>query len=173
MILTYISFPSKIGTLFLAEKEGKLIYSSLGNSGFEEMKKELQKKYPRCELKKVGENSKSIGVLYKAREEILEYLDGKRTEFDIPCETTGTDFQKTVWKNLSKIPFGKTVSYGELAAKSGKPKAARAVGSACGKNSIPLIIPCHRVLAANKKLGGFGGGPELKSLLLKLEGIQL
>ena len=86
--------------------------------------------------------------------------------------SSGTEFQKKVWSALRKISAGKTQSYSEVAAAIGKAKAARAVGSACGKNPIPVLIPCHRVLAANKKLGGFSGGLDWKRTLLAREGIR-
>jgi O-6-methylguanine DNA methyltransferase len=90
-----------------------------------------------------------------------------------PLDLAGTEFQKSVWNALRKIPFGKTKSYGEIAAAIGRPKAVRAVGGACGANPIPVLVPCHRVLAANKKLGGFSGGLNRKRELLVREGINL
>jgi O-6-methylguanine DNA methyltransferase len=90
-----------------------------------------------------------------------------------PLDLAGTDFQKSVWNALRKISSGKTKSYGEIAAAIGKPKAVRAVGGACGANPVPVLVPCHRVLAANKKLGGFSGGLERKRRLLATEGIKI
>jgi O-6-methylguanine DNA methyltransferase len=89
-----------------------------------------------------------------------------------PLDLAGTEFQKNVWNALRKISTGKTKSYGEIAQAIGKPKAIRAVGGACGANPVPVLIPCHRVLAANKKLGGFSGGLDWKRSLLKREGIK-
>ena len=89
-----------------------------------------------------------------------------------PLDLAGTEFQKSVWNALRKISTGKTKSYGEIAQAIGKPKAVRAVGGACGANPVPVLVPCHRVLAANKKLGGFSGGLDWKRSLLKREGIQ-
>ena len=89
-----------------------------------------------------------------------------------PLDWAGkTEFQKSVWRELLKIPAGKTKSYGEIAVAIGKPKAVRAVGSACGANPIPVLVPCHRILAANKKIGEFSGGLEWKRDLLAREGI--
>ena len=85
----------------------------------------------------------------------------------------GTEFQKSVWRQLQKIASGKTKSYGEIAEAIGKPKAVRAVGGACGANPIPVLVPCHRVLAANKKIGGFSGALEWKRNLLNREGVSL
>jgi O-6-methylguanine DNA methyltransferase len=91
-----------------------------------------------------------------------------------PLDWTGkTEFQKHVWNAMLKIPFGRTKSYGEIAAAIGKPKAVRAVGGACGANPIPVLVPCHRVLAANNKIGGFSSGLGWKSSLLEREGVQL
>jgi AraC family transcriptional regulator of adaptative response/methylated-DNA-[protein]-cysteine methyltransferase len=89
-----------------------------------------------------------------------------------PLDLAGTAFQKNVWNALRKISLGKTKSYGEIARAIGKPKAVRAVGGACGANPVPVLVPCHRVLAANQKLGGFSGGLDWKRSLLKREGIK-
>ena len=97
---------------------------------------------------------------------------GEPKEFP-PLDLDGTEFQKSVWHALRKISLGKTKSYGEIAAAIGRPKAVRAVGGACGVNPVPVLVPCHRVLAANKKLGGFSGGLDWKRSLLKREGIIL
>jgi methylated-DNA-[protein]-cysteine S-methyltransferase len=95
-----------------------------------------------------------------------------RTSFDLPLAAEGTDFQKKVWKLLSKIPYGETRSYGEIAQQLENPKAMRAVGAANGKNPISIVVPCHRVIGANGKLTGFGGGLDNKDFLLKLESPQ-
>ena len=97
---------------------------------------------------------------------------GEPKEFP-PLDLTGTEFQKNVWRALRKISVGKTKSYGEIASAIGKPKAVRAVGGACGANPVPVLVPCHRVLAANKKLGGFSGGLDWKQRLLAREGIKI
>ena len=112
-------------------------------------------------------------VLLKAEKQLLEYFLGSRKTFDLEFEFFGTDFQKAVWNELLKIPFGKTKTYGEVAKAIQKPKAARAVGSACGKNPLPIIVPCHRVLGAGGKIGGFAFGTKTKEWLLgheKMEG---
>ncbi|MGC9328179.1 MAG: methylated-DNA--[protein]-cysteine S-methyltransferase [Candidatus Hinthialibacter sp.] len=102
--------------------------------------------------------------------ELLEYFEGQRTMFSIQPRFYGTPFQIQVWKTLCRVPYGKTLSYGELAARSGRPKAARAVGMIMGRNRIPIIAPCHRIVAAGGSLGGFGYGLEVKRKLLQLEG---
>ncbi len=99
-------------------------------------------------------------------------LAGRAPKEFPPLDLTGTAFQKSVWAALRKISLGKTKSYGEIATAIGRPKAVRAVGGACGANPVPVLVPCHRVLAANKKLGGFSGGLDWKIDLLKREGIN-
>src|SRR5665213_4314225 len=102
---------------------------------------------------------------------LKKILAGRKPEKFPPLDLTGTAFQKSVWNALRKISAGKTKSYGEIAAAIGNPKAVRAVGGACGANPVPVLVPCHRVLAANKKLGGFTGGLDWKRSLLAREGI--
>jgi methylated-DNA-[protein]-cysteine S-methyltransferase len=105
--------------------------------------------------------------------QLQAYFDGKLKEFDLPLVLEGTDFQLLVWNRLRKIPYGETVSYGQLARRIGKPEAARAVGLANGSNPIPIIVPCHRVIGSNGDLTGFGGGLPIKKKLLALESRQL
>lgn len=109
--------------------------------------------------------------------QLAEYFAGKPYAFDLdafelPCAFTGTDFQREVWQALMRIPYGKTCSYGDIARHIGRPNAVRAVGAANGANPIPIIVPCHRVIAANGSLHGFGGGLALKQQLLQLEQSQ-
>jgi methylated-DNA-[protein]-cysteine S-methyltransferase len=111
----------------------------------------------------------SSGVLREAVKQLLEYFAGRRTEFDLPVSPEGTGFQRIVWQHLQGIPYGQTISYGELARRVGNPNAFRAVGAANGANPIPIVIPCHRVIGANGKLTGFGGGLPVKQALLALE----
>jgi methylated-DNA-[protein]-cysteine S-methyltransferase len=108
-------------------------------------------------------------VLKDTATQLEEYFAGERTEFDVPMELDGTAFQRDVWHELSRIPYGVTISYGELARRVGRPKGPRAVGQANGKNPIPIIVPCHRVLASNG-IGGYGGGLPMKRALLAVEG---
>ena len=100
-----------------------------------------------------------------------EYFAGKRRKFQLPVCGKGTDFQEKVWKVLREIPYGETRTYGEIAAAIGHPKASRAVGGACNKNPILIVVPCHRVIGADGKLVGFGCGLDRKKELLKLERI--
>lgn len=105
----------------------------------------------------------------KCEMQLREYFCGKRRIFNLPIEFKGTEFQKKVWRELCKIPYGKTVSYQEIAQKIGKKKAVRAVGTAIGKNPIAIIVPCHRVISANGKIGGYAYGIDKKQKLLDLE----
>lgn len=108
-------------------------------------------------------------IIDRAISQLDEYFDGKRQNFDIPLLFAGTDFQKDVWDALLTIPFGKTVSYREIADMIGKPKAVRAVANANGANSISIFAPCHRVIGSDHTLTGYGGGLPTKEYLLKLE----
>jgi methylated-DNA-[protein]-cysteine S-methyltransferase len=112
------------------------------------------------------------GPLKEAARQLKEYFKGDRTEFDLPLSPEGTQFQKSVWQNLCGIPYGETISYGELARRVGNPKASRAVGAANGSNPLPIVVPCHRVIGSNRKMTGFGGGIPVKEALLALESKQ-
>jgi methylated-DNA-[protein]-cysteine S-methyltransferase len=111
-------------------------------------------------------------VLDSASRELNEYFSGDRKKFSVPLDLEGTDFQKKVWAELIKIPYGTTVSYREIATRIRSPKAVRAVGSANGKNPLCIVVPCHRVIAADGGLGGYSGGLKMKSKLLELEGLE-
>jgi methylated-DNA-[protein]-cysteine S-methyltransferase len=105
----------------------------------------------------------------EVRSQLDEYFAGRRSSFDIPMQLEGTAFQRTVWHALTEIPYGETISYGELARRIGRPDRARAVGTANGQNPIAVIVPCHRVIGSNGKLVGYGGGLDNKRRLLELE----
>jgi methylated-DNA-[protein]-cysteine S-methyltransferase len=107
--------------------------------------------------------------IIKVVKQLKEYFAGKRKEFDIDLNFTGTVFQNRVWKALSEIPFGKTVAYKDIAKKIKNPKAVRAVGTANGRNPFCIIVPCHRVIAADGSIGGYGGGISVKRQLLDIE----
>jgi methylated-DNA-[protein]-cysteine S-methyltransferase len=148
-------------------------------------------KKPACKLGIVEEDGAICGVLFdigiapngcekretplikKAAQQFDEYFDGKRKYFNLPLSLHGTAFQMKVWNALQKIPYGKTISYGELAAIIGNPKASRAVGMANNRNPIPIIIPCHRVIGHDGSLTGYAGGLDLKRELLELEGAAI
>ena len=126
---------------------------------------------------RMGQPSPDFGsskVLREAKKQLQAYFAGKLTKFDLPVDLHGTEFQKSVFKQIAKIGYGKTVTYADIAAKIGKPLAARAVGGAVGSNPVPIIVACHRVLGAAGRITGYSGGDGLptKRLLLKLEGIS-
>jgi O-6-methylguanine DNA methyltransferase len=108
----------------------------------------------------------------RATKQLREYLAGKRREFELALDLRGTEFQRDVWRALCAIPYGETISYAEQARRVGRPSAPRAVGAANGANPIAIIVPCHRVVNADGKLGGYGGGLPLKKRLLALEHAQ-
>ena len=117
-----------------------------------------------------GRRDEETPILKEAATQLQEYFAGERTDFDLRLELDGTPFQREVWAELSRIPYGETISYGELARRVARPKGPRAVGQANGKNPIAIIVPCHRVLASNG-IGGYGGGLTVKRALLALEGV--
>ena len=110
-------------------------------------------------------------LIKEACRQLSEYLKGERKTFDLPLNPKGTDFQKRVWRALCDIPYGETRSYKQIAEAIGNPKAVRAVGMANNRNPITIVVPCHRVIGADGKLVGYGGGLEMKEFLLRLETI--
>lgn len=150
-----MSLPTPIGRLVLEADDDVLIGIYLPNAA------------PRH----AGRADSAPPVLKETVTQLEEYFAGERTEFDVPMELDGTDFQRSVWQELSRIPYGETISYGELARRVGRPNGPRAVGQANGRNPIPIIVPCHRVLASNG-IGGYGGGLKVKRALLAVEGVS-
>ena len=112
-------------------------------------------------------------LIKEAYRQLSEYLKGERRMFDLPLNPRGTDFQKRVWRALCDIPYGETRSYKQIAEAIGNPKAVRAVGMANNRNPITIVVPCHRVIGADGKLVGYGGGLEMKEFLLRLESCSL
>ena len=110
-----------------------------------------------------------VAIVNAAEKQIGEYFAGRRTQFDVPLDLQGPEFHRRVWAALLEIPYGKTMSYGQLATKLGAPESARAVGTANGANPVAIIVPCHRVIGADGTLVGYGGGLRRKQLLLDLE----
>jgi methylated-DNA-[protein]-cysteine S-methyltransferase len=119
-----------------------------------------------------GEEAPRDALLVEAIAQLRKYFSRKLRDFDIPLDLEGTDFQMRVWRALLTIPYGETWSYAQLANRLGVPKAFRAVGSANGRNPIPIIVPCHRVIQTGGGLGGYGGGLHLKRMLLEIEGAK-
>lgn len=116
------------------------------------------------------EDTAAHPLLREVRRQLEEYFDGARRVFDLPLAPRGTEFERRVWQEVAAIPYGETRSYAEIARAAGRPDACRAVGRANGRNPIPLVIPCHRVIGSDGSLTGFGGGLPLKRFLLALEG---
>ena len=139
-----------IGRLYLAEEDGCIVRIS-------------------SEHAPIGDVLGDSPLLEQAITEVTEYLAGKRQEFSVSVKAKGTPFQEKVWAALRQIPFGETRSYGEIAKEVGSPKGARAVGMACNRNPVLLMIPCHRVVGSNGKLVGFACGLPMKEKLLSLE----
>lgn len=151
----YTQLESPVGTLLLTLEDGQLTNICMCN----------QKRTVEVQPDWV-ESDRHFRTVARQLE---DYFRGKRKTFDIPIRPRGTDFQMSVWKQLSKIPYGETATYGDIAKRIDNPKAVRAVGLANGRNPLPIVIPCHRVVGAHGQLTGFGGGLEKKALLLKIE----
>lgn len=154
---------SPIGSLRLARTSAGLAYLELPNASGRGMRGWLRRCLPEARC------VEGFAPNRQAARQVIEYLEGKRTTFDLELDPRGTDFQLRVWEALREIPFGETRSYAEVAARVGAPRAVRAVGTANGANPLSLVIPCHRVIASGGKLGGYGGGLELKARLLAME----
>lgn len=140
-------------------------------SGNDEFVTEVLLAVPGRRVTVSGDRTGLRGPVLDAARQLDEYFERKRTEFDLPLSLSGTEFQERVWLALAEIPYGETISYGVLARRVGRPKGPRAVGQANGKNPIPIIVPCHRVLASNG-IGGYGGGLPMKRALLAVEGVR-
>ena len=147
---------TKIGDIYL-------VASKHGLKGVHWKKQILSKSDTSESVKPIDE------ILDQAEVQLMEYFLGKRKKFQLKMDLSGTDFQRKVWLELQKIPYGRTLSYKEIASQLNGSKAYRAVGSANGRNPLSIIIPCHRVIAASGKLGGYAGGLKIKTMLLELE----
>jgi len=139
-----------VGDITIVQREGRIVGLSLGKS---------------C----LGCFHRTA-LLESCEKQLMQYFKGERRRFDLPLDIRGTAFQRRVWQAMTEIPYGETVTYGELAKSIGSPGAARAVGSACGANPIAIILPCHRVLGKNGP-GGYAYGADSKKVLLKIENL--
>jgi methylated-DNA-[protein]-cysteine S-methyltransferase len=157
MQLSFMEMNSSVGTLKLVAHDQALVAVLWENENPK-----------RVRLAQLIEN-KTHPVLLQTQQQLNEYFQGQRTQFDLALDFAGTEFQQKVWQALLTIPFGETRSYKQIAEQIGNVKAVRAVGAANGKNPISIIAPCHRVVGANGKLVGFAGGLENKDILLKIE----
>ena len=150
--MNFYQFETPLGLMALGEEEGAIVRLYLPTDGV-----------PRL-------MSRPTPLLEKAEGQLREYLEGNRTSFDLPLAPQGTHFQQKVWAALRDIPYGQTRSYKDVARAVDCPLGCQAVGQANSRNPIPILIPCHRVIAADGSIGGWRGGPEMKRALLDLEG---
>ncbi|MCL2017949.1 MAG: methylated-DNA--[protein]-cysteine S-methyltransferase [Alphaproteobacteria bacterium] len=146
----YTTLDTNLGTMTFIERDGAIIALNIGT--------------PPPDAKYAD-----TPLLCAATIQMKEYLTGYRKKFDLPIAPVGTEFQMNIWNALTQIPYGKTISYAKLAENIGHPRAVRAAGNANGRNPIPIIIPCHRVIASNGNIGGFSLGLDLKRKLLAIE----
>jgi AraC family transcriptional regulator of adaptative response/methylated-DNA-[protein]-cysteine methyltransferase len=165
MEITYTLSDCPLGRLLVASTQKGLCLISTGQSD-SELEKRLASTFPSAERKRDDRG------MTKLRRAVEERIRGKRLDEDLPLVLHGTPFQVSVWKEMLKIPAGSTRSYAEVARRIGRPKAFRAVAQACGANPIPIVVPCHRVVASGGKLGGYTGGIEKKLSLLAAEGVE-
>jgi AraC family transcriptional regulator of adaptative response/methylated-DNA-[protein]-cysteine methyltransferase len=153
---------SPLGRLLLARSERGICFLSVGSSD-RALGAELARRYPAATVHRAD------GELRPWLEQVLEHLHGRRPILDLPLDLQGTAFQRRVWRELCRIPYGTTRTYGEVARAVGRPAAVRAVGQACGANPVAILVPCHRVVRADGSLGGYGLGLKRKRKLLKQE----
>ena len=149
--MDFLSFSTPFGEMALGEEGGTIVRLYLPNAPTPRL---MPRETP---------------LLAEGRRQVLEYLAGKRRRFDLPLAPQGTSFQKRVWAAVGEIPYGQSRTYGKIALAVGCPKGFRAVGMACNRNPIPIMIPCYRVVGAGGALTGYAGGAELKKALLELE----
>jgi len=164
MNLNYYFINTILGKLTVIEKNNVVVYIGLPEYSFESIQNWCNNQFGVSKFQFI-ENTKT-----KLKFQLEEYFEKKRTHFDLNYELFTTNFRTKVLNEVSKIPFGQTKSYSEIAEKIKNPKAVRAVGSANATNTLPIIIPCHRVISRNGGLGGYGGGLDMKIKLLELEG---
>lgn len=160
MIVSYQKIDCRLGTLHVYAQDKYLV----GIFFNQNLKESLKLWLSQAEI-----TNKDHPVIRKFEKQLLQFLDGKRKNFDLPLKMAGSAFQQKAWKALMAIPYGQTSSYAKQAHKIGFPKAVRAVGTANGRNPFPIIVPCHRILRSDGSLGGYAGGLKFKSELLKLE----
>lgn len=158
-MITYATFDSPIGTLYATAEEGALtgLYFEGGRHA-----------PPIDPAWRMG--TASAAPFAECARQLRDYLAGRRRTFDLPLAPRGTEFQRRVWREIARIPYGETLSYATLAARAGAPGAARAAGAATGRNPLSIVVPCHRVVGGGGALTGYAGGLERKTRLLEIEG---
>ncbi|CUS80564.1 methylated-DNA-[protein]-cysteine S-methyltransferase [Candidatus Kryptonium thompsonii] len=160
------SFETIIGVIYVASSENGVCKISLTLESADEFRSWIKKHFDEHEV--VENRLKNKDVI----EQIKLYLARKLKKFELPIDLIGTDFQKKVWRETMKIPYGNTITYSALARRIHKPNSYRAVANALGANPLPIIVPCHRVIASDGSLGGYTGGVKIKEFLLGLEGAR-
>jgi len=155
----YARFATPLGTVLATAVEGRLTHVDF-----------IDAKYTKTIAADWQEDPESA-PLKECAEQLSEYFSGRRRDFDLPLEPDGTSFQRRVWREIARVAFGETITYGELAARAGAAGSARAAGAATGRNPIALIVPCHRIVGADGSLTGYAGGLARKTRLLELEGV--
>lgn len=166
MTIKFSIGPSPIGKLLVAQSEKGLCAVQVRNSE-RELERALRERFADSA---VIRDEKALAPL---RRLVLNAIAGKRAKGTLSLDVRGTDFQRSVWRELRRIPAGATRSYADIAKAIGKPKATRAVANACGANNLPIVIPCHRVIAKDGSIGGYTGGLHIKRALLDAEGVEL
>lgn len=162
--IAFTTTDSPFGPLFLAGGRAGLLRVGLPGTDFDLLVEELAERRP-------ADIDESSAELDPARSQLDEYFDGRRLAFELPLDLRGLNgFRRRAIDRIAAIPYGHTATYAEIAAEAGSPLAHRAAGTACATNPIPIVIPCHRVLASGGAVGGYGGGAEMKLALLNLEG---
>lgn len=158
---TYINLPE--WKIHIAASAEGLCYAGAHGESYEELAEWVRKAYPEASLQR---NDAAMEPYVR---ELTEYFEGRRKTFTVPLDMKGTPFQMAVWKAISDIPYGETITYSDVAEKIGKPKAVRAVGGALGANPVVIITPCHRIIGKQGSLVGYTGGLRMKERLLELE----
>ncbi|MGZ4032013.1 MAG: methylated-DNA--[protein]-cysteine S-methyltransferase [Tumebacillaceae bacterium] len=152
---------------YMAVTDQGVVEITLGLHSVEDLARSIDKRVKQNEL------IHSVEEVAAYKQQLVEYFAGERQVFDMPLDLRGTEFQRKVWDAIYQVPFGATCSYKDIAKAVGDEKSVRAVGTATGKNPVPIVVPCHRVITSGGTLGGFGGGLPLKIELLKLEGVMI
>ncbi len=166
-LVTWASLKTRIGTIRVAATPRGVCKISLGQETAQDFLGWIERHIGHAPRK--PQHSSLVAL---ALDQIVEYLNGQRREFDLPLDLRGTEFQRRVWSAVAGIPYGQTRTYAEIAQTIGQPSAVRAVGAANGANPLPLVVPCHRVVGSDGSLTGYGGGLDVKRKLLEMESSQ-